>query len=46
MDIFSNIPHAVRVEASISLGQDDIGWKQSKPTGERIREKVVDRKLT
>jgi len=40
-DIFSIIPHGVRVEASFSLGQDVIGWRQSKTTGETLRKKVV-----
>jgi len=30
-DIFSIIPNGVGVEASFSLGQDVIGWRQSKP---------------
>jgi hypothetical protein len=42
-DIFSIIPHGVRVEASFSLGRDVIGWRQSKTTGESLREKVVVR---
>jgi hypothetical protein len=42
-DIFSIIPHGVRVEASVSLGRDVIGWRQSKTTGETLREKVVVR---
>jgi hypothetical protein len=40
-DIFSIIPHGVGVEASFSLGRDVIGWRQSKTTGETLREKVV-----
>jgi len=40
-DIFSIIPHGVGVEASFSIGQDVIGWRQSKTTGETLREKVV-----
>jgi len=32
-NIFSIIPHGVRVEASFSLGRDNIGWRQSKTTG-------------
>jgi len=40
-DIFYIIPHGVGVEASISLGRDIIGWRQSKTTGETLREKVV-----
>jgi len=39
-DISSIIPHGVRVEASFSLGQDFIGWRQSQTTGETLREKV------
>jgi hypothetical protein len=39
--IFPTLPHGVRVEASISLGRDVIGWRQSKPTGETLREKGV-----
>jgi hypothetical protein len=35
------IPHGVGVEASVSLGQDVIGWRQSKTTGETLRENVV-----
>jgi len=30
-NIFYIIPHGVRVEASVSLGRDVIGWRQSKP---------------
>jgi hypothetical protein len=44
-DIFSIIPHGVGVEASFSLGRDVIGWRQSKTTGETIREKVVVRQF-
>jgi len=40
-DIFSVIPHGVGVEASVPLGQDGIGWRQSKTTGETLPEKVV-----
>ena len=40
-DKFSIIPHGVRVEASFSLGQDVIGWKLSKTTGETHHEKVI-----
>jgi len=42
-DIFSTIPHGVRVEASFPLGQDVIGWRQSNTTGETLQEKVVVR---
>jgi len=44
-DIFSIIPHGVRVEASFSLGWDVIGCRQSKTTGETLREKVVVRQF-
>jgi hypothetical protein len=33
------------VEASFSLGRDDIGWRPSKTTGETLREKVVVREF-
>jgi len=42
-DIFSTIPHGVGVEASCSLGRDVIRWRQSKTTGESLRENVVAR---
>jgi len=44
-DIFSIIPHGVGEEASFSLGWDVIGWRQSRTTGETIREKVVARQF-
>jgi hypothetical protein len=44
-DIFSIIPHGVRVEASFSLGRDVIDWRQSKTTGETLRKKVVVRQF-
>jgi len=44
-DIFSIIPHGVAVEASFSLGRDVISWRQSKTTGETLREKVVLRQF-
>jgi len=44
-DIFSIIPHGVRVEASFSLGRDVIGWRQAKTTGETLCEKVVVRRF-
>jgi len=44
-NILSIIPHGVGVEASFSLGRDVIGWRQSKTTGETIREKVVVRQF-
>jgi len=43
--IFSIIPHGVGVEASFSFGRDVIGWRQSKTTGETLREKVVVRQF-
>jgi len=45
-DIFSIIPHSVGVEASVSLGQDVIGWRQSETTGKTLREMVVVRQFT
>ena len=44
-DIFSIIPHGVGVEASSSLRWDVIGWRQSKTTGDTLREKVVVRQF-
>jgi len=44
-DIFSIIPHGVRVEASFSLGRNVIGWRQSKTTGETLHKKVVVRQF-
>jgi len=44
-DIFSITPHGVRVEASFSLGQDFIGWRQSKTTGETLCKKVSVRQF-
>jgi hypothetical protein len=35
--------HGVGVEASFSLGRDVIGWRQSKSTGETLRENVIVR---
>jgi len=40
-NIFLIIPHGVGLEASFSLGQDLIGWRQSKTTGVTLCEKVV-----
>jgi len=45
-NIFSIIPHGVGVESSISLGQDVISWRQSKPTGETLRETLIVRQFT
>ena len=44
-DIVHIIPHRVAVEASFPLGRDDIGWRQSKTTGETLRENVVVRQF-
>jgi hypothetical protein len=44
-DIFSIIPHGVRVKASVSFVQDVIGWRQSQTTGETLREIVVVRQF-
>jgi len=41
--IFSIILHSVGVEASFSRGQDVIGRRQSKTTGETVQERVVVR---
>ena len=42
-DICSIIPRGVRVEASFSLSQDVISWRQSKTPGETLCQKVVVR---
>jgi len=44
-DIFSIIPHGVGVEASFTLGRDVISWRQSKTTGETLREIVIVRQF-
>ena len=44
-DIFSTIPLGVGVEASSPLGQDVIGWRQSKTTGQTHHDKVVVRQF-
>ena len=44
-DRFSIITRGVIVESSFSLGQDVIGWRQSKTTGGTLREKVVERQF-
>jgi hypothetical protein len=44
-DRFSIIPDGVGVEASFFPGRDVIGWRQSKTTGETLREKVVVRQF-
>jgi len=43
--IFSIIPHVVGVEASSSHGQDVLGWRKSKATGETHRGNVVVRQV-
>jgi len=44
-DMFSMIHYGVGVEASFSLGRDVIGWRQSKPTGKTLREKLIVRQV-
>jgi hypothetical protein len=44
-NIFYIIPHGVRVGASFSLGWDVLGWRQSKPPGKTLREKVIVRQF-
>jgi hypothetical protein len=44
-NIFSIIPHGVRVEASVSRCCDDIGWRKSKTTRKTHRENVVGRQF-
>jgi len=44
-DIFSIIPHCVGVESSFSLGRNVIGCRQSKTTGDTLREKVFVRQF-
>jgi len=43
--IFSIIPHGVGVKAGFHLQWDIIGWRQSKTSGEMLREKVVVRQF-
>jgi hypothetical protein len=45
-DIVSIKPHGVRVESSLSIERDVIDWRQSKTTGDTLREKVVVRLFT
>jgi len=40
-NILSIIPHGVGVEASFCLGKDEIGWRQSRTTGETLPTMVV-----
>jgi len=44
-DIVSIILHGVGVQASFYLGRNVICWRQSKTTGETLREKVVVRRF-
>jgi len=44
-DIFSIIPHGVRVEASSSVGRDVFRWMQSTTTGETVRKRFVVRQF-
>jgi hypothetical protein len=44
-NIFSIVPHGVRVESSLSLCRDVISGRQSKTTGETLRETVIGRQL-
>jgi hypothetical protein len=44
-DIFSIIPYGVEVEASVSLGRDVIGRRQSKTSAETLCEKFVIRQF-
>jgi len=44
-DIFTIIPHGVRVESSFSLGRVVVGWRQSKTTGHTFREKFVAKQI-
>jgi len=43
--ILTILPHGVGVQSSFSLGRDVIGWRQSKDTGDTLREKVVVRQF-
>jgi len=44
-EVFCIIPHRLGVEASVPLARDVIRWRQSKTTGETLREKVVVRQF-
>ena len=44
-DILFIIPHGVGVDASFALGQDVIGWRQSKTTCKTLNEKAILRKV-
>jgi len=43
--IFCIVQHRVRVEASLSLAQGVIGWRQSETTGKARCEKVIVRQF-
>jgi len=45
-DISSSIRHGVGVKANCSLGQDVIGWRQSKTTHKTHHEKVIVRQFS
>jgi len=42
-DIFSIIPHSVRVEDDFSLGRHVLGWRQPKTSGDTLCKKVIIR---
>jgi len=44
-NIFSIIPHGVGMEASVSLGRDVVGRRESKTIGETLRKRVVVRQF-
>ena len=44
-NILCIIPHGVGVESNFCLGQDVIGWRQSKTTGETFRENGIVRQF-
>jgi hypothetical protein len=44
-DILSVIAHGVRVEASVSLGRDKTGWRESKTTAGTLSKKAIERQF-
>ena len=44
-NIYSIIPHGVGGEASFSLGQNVIRWRETKTTGDTLRKKVIVRQF-
>jgi len=44
-DIFSITPHSVTVEVRVSLGRDQIGWRQSKTTAKTVFTEVAVRQF-